>query len=88
MGRDILIRIGLEFKKEKKHEVKNLIKKQFKGDENIEISQNDYISFYVWNWDLTEEDFKEYKKICSYVGMSEFEAIDDNCFIWEVEDGF
>lgn len=83
MSRDKMIRIGLEFPEENKQEVENLIKAQFKGEENIEVSESNYLSLYVWNWDLTEEDFSEYKEICSYVGMSEFEAVDDNCFIWE-----
>ena len=85
MSRDVMQRIGLEFSKEKKQEVENLIKEQFKGEENIEKSEDDYISFYVWNWDLSEEDFKQYKEICDYVGMTEFEAIDETCFIWEKE---
>ena len=85
MSRDFMIRIGLEFPKEMKQEVKNLIEFQFKGEQNIEKEEEGYIAFYVWNWDLDEEDFSEYKKICDYVGMSEFEAIDEKCFIWEKE---
>lgn len=83
MSREILVKISLEFEPKDKHEVENLIKEKFGGDENILIVREDYISFDLFNYNLTEGDFDDFKEICNLIIKTEFEIYDEGCFIWE-----
>jgi hypothetical protein len=86
MSREVLVSIGLEFPKENKHEVENLIKEKFGGDENIQKSEEGYINIKLFNWELEESDFEEFKPLCTYIGKSEYECLEEECFIWEKEE--
>ena len=85
MSRERLIKVDLEFEPKDKHEVENLIKEKFGGEENITKKGKDFICFEISNWDLEEEDFNEFKEICSYISKGEYECYDEGCFIWEKE---
>lgn len=67
----IVARISLVFLKENKHKVEALVKKQFKGAEKIVIRDTD-ISFSIWNSNLVEENFEEFKEVCTYFDLNIF----------------
>ena len=86
MGRDFLVSINFEFLEENKKKVEELIKKKFDKDGSILKSDRNFISFDVWNWDLEEEDFDEFKKYCYAISKQDYMAIDDTAFMWEEEE--
>ena len=86
MSREILQRIGLEFPSKFKTEVRTLLEKDFKEDMWI-IKENLYfIIVEVSNSDIDEDSFEDYKKYCTYIGLTEYECYDEGGFIWEKDE--
>jgi hypothetical protein len=83
--------IYLEFEEHKINEVMKLIKDKFgefgedNNDKFREIGTT-FLEFEVWNWDLDESDFEDFK-ICSQINVSSYEdnEYDESNFIWENE---
>lgn len=90
MGGDIKTEIVLEFEKKNKDKVKKLIIKTFKSDYTndfkFNVEKEDCLEFTLNDWELEEEDFKDFKPLCYYICMQEYEILDSNGFIWEDEE--
>ena len=91
MSREILVIIGLEFQKVNKKRVKELLKELLEEEDNYNIKNEDNDGMDVrldvyTHLQLEEEDFDELKEVCYYINKSEYEFVDDGCFIWEKEE--
>lgn len=86
MSRDIFQRLFLEFDKEDKEEVLELIKKTFGTSFKIIDEDIEFYNLEDYGKEYLEEDLEELKEICDYISLSEYEYIEDRGFVWERED--
>jgi hypothetical protein len=89
MSSEILTKITFEFNSEDKEKVLNKIRESDALFENYKLTSEDedFIEIELFNSEISEYDLSEFKGLCYYINLQEYEALEysENNFIWEKE---